>query len=120
MRKTDGDDVNLNEWTNLGNVLMRRGSITQKQLERALKEQARRSGQRLGDLLVELKLCDREEIEAALDEQELHRMPSPSNEVLTAQETLRAAFAKVHHETKRLTDRRAKSGITILKFSPED
>jgi hypothetical protein len=99
---------------------MRRGSLTQKQLERALEEQARRSGQRLGDLLVELKLCDREEIEAAVEEQELHRMPSPSNEVVTAQETLRAAFAKVHHETRRLTERRTQSGITGLKFSPED
>lgn len=109
----------FDEWTNLGNILLRRGSLTQKQLERALEEQARRQGLRLGDLLVELKLCDRDEVEAAVDEQELHRMPPPSQEAQAAQVMLRSAFAKVQGEADRLSRRRSRSSVT-LKISPEE
>lgn len=110
----------LDGWSNLGNVLLRRGSLTQAQLERALEEQARRTGQRLGDLLVELKLCDREEVEAAAHEQEMHRLPAPSAETEAAQQTLRAAFAKVNREADRLSERRTRSGVTMLSISPEE
>lgn len=108
---------NLDEWSNVGNLLLRRGAITQLQLERALKEQSDRKAVKLGELLIELKICSPEDIEAALHEQRMHRLPVPSQETEAGTSRMRAAFARVERETNRLTERRRKSTIE-LEISP--
>ena len=51
----------------VGELLVRRGLITEEQLERALKEQAR-TGRRIGDILVDLGYINRETLENVLKE----------------------------------------------------
>ncbi len=51
----------------VGELLIRRGLITEEQLERALKEQAR-TGRRIGDILVDLGYINRETLENVLKE----------------------------------------------------
>ena len=110
---------NGEDWTAIGNILLRRGSLTKRQLERALALQKAQRSRTLGDLLIELKLCDREEVLDALHEQEIHRIPPETHRAtMAAQETLRLAFAKVELEAKRLEKRRSES--VVLKISPEE
>ena len=49
----------------LGDTLLNKGIITADQLEKALAEQ-KKSGNKLGDILVKLGFCSHEEIENAL------------------------------------------------------
>jgi len=109
----------LEEWMNLGNLLVREGSLTSGQLSRALDEQERRKSSLLGDLLVELRLCTREEVESALRHKEVLSIPETPKEVRDAQFMLQEAFAKVSKEADRLTEKRSESNMRI-KISPDD
>ena len=115
------DVFDFDSFTTLGKILVRRGVLTERQLARALEEQGRRRNSPLGDLLVELRLCDREEINEAIHEQDLARLPPETHKAThAAQETLRVAFAKVEREADRLTARRRDSGVLVLPISPDE
>lgn len=109
----------LEDWSNLGNVLVRRGVITKMQLQRAIYEQRKRRKTKLGELLVELRLCSPCDIEDALREQDSQRIPEPSVELHAAQELLANAFAKVTRQVDRVTER-SRRGTLELAISPDE
>ena len=58
------------EETRLGSLLVRRGLLSDTELSQALRRQREREGTPLGDVLIELNLCDAAEIDRQLSEQE--------------------------------------------------
>jgi hypothetical protein len=116
--KTNGFD--FDEYTSLGNILVRRGAITPKQLARAVKAQA---GRLLGETVIEMGFCTPAEVEAALCEQEAHRLPQQNSDVFRVSEVLERAYASFAGEVDRLSEVGSKTsgrGVAHLKFSPED
>lgn len=57
----------------IGDLLVKSGFLSEEQLKRALKEQAKNPGERLGHTLVRLGYIGRREIVAFLDEQKLKK-----------------------------------------------
>ena len=106
-------DFDLEEWNNLGNVLLRHRAITSSQLKRLLDIQKKRRTQRLGELAVELAMCSREDVDRALQEQELHKLPPESESALQAKQILATAMASISQEADRLT---AASKRRVLSF----
>jgi hypothetical protein len=116
MPKTDYED-----FTAIGEILVRRGMLTERQLQRALSEQKKRQKSSLGDLLVELKICDRQEVDSALEEQFMSRLPSSTfSATAEAKEMLAAAFAKVEREFGRMEKKHTGQEILALKISGDD
>jgi len=115
------DDFDLDEWSNLGNILVRQGTLTDDQLKRLLREQAKRQKTLLGELAVELRMADAEDIERALETQRINRVPAPTDTLQRAQETFSRAFAKLDHQAERLTQKRKTvTGVLKIPFSPSD
>jgi len=105
-------------FTAIGEILVRRGILTERQLSRALMEQKKRQKSSLGDLLVELKICDRQEVDGALQEQFMSRLPPSTFSATTeAREMLSAAFAKVEYEFGRLEKKHSGTKVLALKIS---
>jgi len=116
--KNKDDNFDFDEWTNLGNILIRRNAITRRQLERALKFQDS-TGEKLGRVIVSLGFCSRDEVEAACAEQTSLRMPKISSDVFGAAE---AAFARLETQTERLVERRSRSDsrrFKVIAISPD-
>lgn len=64
----------LDRHTSIGALLVRHGSLSDRHLKKALKEQERRGGvPRLGDLLMELGMIDQDQLDQATSDQELYR-----------------------------------------------
>ena len=110
----------LNEWSNLGNILVRQGAITDHQLERLLVEQGKRRTALLGELAIELQLCSPDNIKQALAEQETHRMPASTDKLQQAQTVLQRAFVAVSQQADRLDERRKTTGVIRIAISPEE
>jgi len=112
-------DFDLDEWNNIGNILVRRGSLTKKELNSILVEQNRRSGEMFGELAIEMGLIDADILESALHEQKIHRIPQQSSNSIEARKILAIAFASVSKEVDRMSERRArKTGIVLFEMSP--
>lgn len=116
-------DFNLDEWNNLGNILVRRGSISRRQLKIILAEQTRRTNLKIGDVAVELGYVSRDVIDAALAEQACYRLPEESQTSKDATSILTKALASVRLEVDKMqaTNRRKRTaarGISILEISP--
>ena len=94
------NDFDLREYLNIGNILMRRGVVTDKQVNRAVHLQMKRGG-KLGELLVALGYCGAEDVERALEEQAAHRLPEAKSDA--ALERLEAAVGTFEQSTKRLS-----------------
>lgn len=105
-------EFSFEEWTRLGAILVRRGSITERQLLRA---RAAQNDKFIGEVVVEMGFCTPQEIHEALDEQRRHRAPyeSPSND---AAARLEAAFARVDAETERLSSKRPNGAADPIKI----
>lgn len=109
------------DMTAIGEILLRRGCITKKQLARVLVEQSKRQAASIGDLLIELKICDEDDVLSALREQEMARVPKETlSKTKEAKETLAAAFAKMQYEFARLEKRNQPDAVMCLKISGED
>jgi hypothetical protein len=105
----------------LGEILIRNGHLTRAQLRRALGEQTRRHRSGLGDLLVELRLCSRSEVEEAMIEQASALPPGTREATKRATETLSAAFLMLRREVEEL-ERKPRSeerGVLRVAISPE-
>ena len=112
MARTNGFD--FDEYTNIGNILLRRKSLTSRQLQRAVDHQG---GQKLGDVVVDLGLCTRAEVDAAMSEQRSARGINGSDAVERARATMRAAISRVGTQTKRLAKH---TTLIEIPISPEN
>lgn len=108
----------LDTWNNLGNVLLRRGSISEGQLKRLVAEKKRREDELIGQLAVELRFCTSDEIEDALAEQGLYKVPPPAPSLKAAQTSVQVALQKMEAATDGLTKRRTTSTLIRLDISP--
>jgi hypothetical protein len=97
---TDDDEFDLREYLNIGNILRRRGVVTDKQVEKAVQVQMKRGG-KIGEVLVALGYCTSEAVHYALQEQERHRMPEGKSD--DALERLEAAVDTFEQSTKKLS-----------------
>jgi len=111
----------LDEWSTIGNVLLRNRKITQKQIDAVLVEQRRRNGaQTFGDLAVELGFATRDDVNAALREQTLHRLPPVSAAALKAERLMATAFASFEREAERVCRKRKEitsTNVVVLPIS---
>jgi len=98
-------DFDLDEYTRLGNLLVRSGCITDKQLARVRSAQRNgSSGKRLGDLVVEFDFCSKDDVDSALKEQERDRVPQRSKSD-AGFKALHIAMDSLNLEADRLTKR---------------
>ena len=115
-------DFDLDEWSNLGNILVRMGELTGRQLARAMTEQSRRHGVgktcQLGKVVVDMGFCEAAAIDAALVEQKRHRAPVEKPAHAEALARVYAAFDSTSDAVKEL--QKESRGVMHLKISPNE
>jgi general secretion pathway protein E/type IV pilus assembly protein PilB len=100
----------------IGSLLIQRGALNQKDLDRALTEQ-RASGERLDKVLLRLNLASREQVLAAVGDQ--FQMPVVDLSTITVdQETLGAIPAKLVFRNKCVPIRKGGGTLTIATSDP--
>jgi hypothetical protein len=112
------DRFDLDTWNNLGNVLLRRGSIDSGQLKRLVATQKIRENRMIGQLAVDLHFCTEAEIEEALEEQGLYRVPPPDPAFKAAHDRIEMALQKVEEAADGLTRERTTRSLMTLDVFP--
>jgi hypothetical protein len=115
---TQHDDFDLLDYMNLGNILVRRGSVKPKQVKKALERQKRLGG-RLGENLVALGYCSAEDVSFALKAQEQRELPESKTD--GALERLEAAIESFEESGKKLSklSARKKEGKIVIDLGDD-
>jgi len=88
------------DYTSLGNMLIRTGMITEEQLEKALRFQDENPEIMLGEALIQLKFIDRGVVEALLIAQEAKRKKSNIMDIIKFATNGTRDLAQVHGEVR--------------------
>lgn len=99
------------------------GSITKRQLERAKAELSRRRNATLPDVLIDLSIVEKAEVQAAKLALMASMRPAESQASLQARQVLSMAFRSVSREVERLERSAAKEpkrGVQTMRISPDD
>jgi len=116
---TQQSDFDLTDYFNLGNILVRRGVVTDRQVRKALKLQKKRGGAtRLGECLVELGFCDADAVRAALKAQEEQSRGVPERKTAGALERLALAVDDLEGAAEDLRSL-GKRGVLVLDVSDD-
>lgn len=103
--------------------LLDAGAITKRQLKRATDELSRRRNATLPEVLVDMQLVERAEVQAAKLALMATQKPAESTASLQARQVLSMAFRSVSREVERLEKRAAeepKRGVQTMRISPDD
>lgn len=117
MKSSIANGFDFDAYTSLGQILQRRGAVTHRQLERAAKA-AEKAGKRIGDMLIDMGLCTREEVIEAVEEQNKIR-PAPCDESAGALQRLSLSLERAGDAADNLKKTTTQK-IHILKISPDN
>jgi len=106
----------LERHMSLGQMLLRRGHLTKRQLLTAINEHVKRNNcQIIGEIIIELGYCSEETVNSVIEEQNIHKMPTMSKTDSALCE-LDAMMEKVKASAERLrSTTRSELRTTVIK-----